>query len=278
MISAEFVNQLTTEDREAWQRLSAYIKQHSPAIVAFSGGVDSALLAAASWLVSGKNMLAVMVDSPVHTDEDRKAARAVAAKAEFPLKLMPYNDLDNEAFCLNPVDRCYVCKYARFKELLRFAREQGFAAVLEGSNLDDEGDYRPGRRAVQELGILSPLSACGIGKAQIRRLSKAMQLPVWDRPSKPCLATRIPYGVVIDLKMLTNVQKAEAILQSLGLEQVRVRSDGRTAKIEVQPEQLDGVLDNRQNIIEALKALGYTYVTLDLEGYRRGSANEGLEL
>jgi pyridinium-3,5-biscarboxylic acid mononucleotide sulfurtransferase len=277
LINLDFLKKLSADELAAWQRLTEYLKAYPPAVVAFSGGVDSGLLAAAQYLISGDKMLAVMVDSPVHTDEDRSAAKALAKQVGFNLEILLFDDLQNEAFCLNPVDRCYICKYERFKHLLQYAHEYGYHAVMEGSNLDDESDYRPGKRAVQELGIRSPLATCGIPKNQIRSIAKAMGLSVWDRPSKPCLATRIPYGVGIDREKLSMVQQAETYLADSGFNQIRVRSDGKTAKIEVEPEQLSAVLDERNNIIMHFRQLGFVYITLDLEGYRLGSANEGIQ-
>jgi uncharacterized protein len=270
------LSELSSEDQAAWQSLRSYLASKSPALVAFSGGVDSGLLAAILYQVVGNKMLAVMVDSVVHTDTDRLAAQSVADQIGFPFKVVSFNDLENEAFSSNPVDRCYICKLERFKVLTAYARKQDYPYVMEGSNADDANDYRPGLRAVAELGILSPLADCGLTKKQIRTLAKAIQLPVWDRPSTPCLATRIPYGTPITLERLQMIHQAEAYLSELGFEAVRVRFDGRTARIEVHPDQLVPLISNRSAILRFMKESGFIHITLDLEGYRQGSNNEGI--
>ena len=266
---------LTAEDLTAWNRLAHLLKKNEHSIVAFSGGVDSAVLAAALYQVAGEHMLAIMVDSPVHTDVDREAAETVAKEIGFPFKMIPFNDLNNEAFCNNPVDRCYICKFNRFAFLLDYAKTHGFSAVMEGSNLDDEGDYRPGMKAVKELGVISPLAMSDIRKDQIRRFAQAMNIPVWNRPSAPCLATRFTYGTKISQQALERIREAEAFLLSLGLHAVRVRYDGQHARIEVQEGDLENALTHRKEIVSYFKILGFIKISLDLEGYRMGSNNEG---
>ena len=270
------LNGLSLADQTVWQALCDYLAEKSPAVVAFSGGVDSGLLAAAMFHVAGGNMLAVNVDSVVHTDADRQIAQAVADKVGFPFLMVPFNDLENQAFCNNPVDRCYVCKYQRFQYLAAYAQEHGFRFVMEGSNVDDASDYRPGMRAVSELGILSPLADCGLTKKQIRAIAKALDLPIWDRPSTPCLATRIPYGTPISLEKIKMVQTAEDYLSELGFQSVRVRYDGRTARIEVRTDQINQLIVQREEILSFMKKAGFIHSTVDLEGYRQGSNNEGL--
>lgn len=266
---------LTVEDKAAWHRLTSLLQENGHSIVAFSGGVDSAVLAAALYQVAGDHMLAIMVDSSVHIAADRDAAQAVAMEIGFPFSVIPFDDLDNEQFCDNPVNRCYICKFNRFDFLNNYAKEHGFTAVMEGSNLDDEGDYRPGMKAVKELGVMSPLAMSGIRKDQIRRFAHAMNIPVWNRPSAPCLATRFTYGTKISKPALGYIRDAEAFLNSLGLHAVRVRYDGKNARIEVQEEELDQVLLQRLSIVSKFKAFGFIKISLDLEGYRLGSNNEG---
>jgi len=274
--SIPVLNNLSPADQTAWQALCDHLAEKSPAIVAFSGGVDSGLLAAAMYHVAEAQMLAVNVDSVVHTDADRTIAQAVADQVGFPFLMVPFNDLENEAFCANPVDRCYVCKYQRFKYLSEYAQEHGYRFLMEGSNADDAGDYRPGMRAVKELGILSPLADCGLTKKQIRAMAKALNLPVWDRPSTPCLATRIPYGTPVTLAGLHMIQAAEDYLSGLGFQAVRVRSDGRTARIEVQADQINQLMTKRDEVLAFMKQAGFIHTTVDLEGYRLGSNNEGI--
>jgi len=186
------------------------------------------------------------------------------------------DDLENPMFVANPPDRCYHCKLARLHAIRAIARQDGFAAVCEGSNADDGTDYRPGRRAVSELGGRSPLAEAGLTKAEIRSLSRTLGLLVWDRPSAPCLATRFPYGTEITPEGLKQVGAAEAYLKQLGFGPLRVRHHGAVARLEVSPGQIEQLVAQRAEITVRLKQIGYQYVAVDLEGYRSGSLNEVL--
>ncbi len=269
--------QLPPALQQKWSRLLARLQALAPLAVAFSGGVDSGLLAAAAYLAAGDGMLACTIHSPVDPPGELETARALAQQVGFRHVVLAHDDLLNPQFTANPPERCYHCKLARLERIRQEAQSWGVRSLLEGSNADDESDYRPGRRAVAELGALSPLAETGLTKAEIRTLAHALGLPVWDRPSAPCLATRFPYGTPIDRAGLERIAAAEVILQQQGYRPVRVRHYGPMARLEIAPEQIGRLVEERQAIVAALKALGYQYICIDLEGYRSGSMNEVLK-
>lgn len=268
---------LSPELRSRWDALLERLCRPGSVIVAFSGGVDSGLLCAAAWRALGDRMLAVTVRSPVESMGDVASARALAEQVGFPLRVLDYDDLANPQFVSNPPDRCYVCKRTRFHLLQDLAAKEGFAALVEGSNADDLGDYRPGRRAVTETGSLSPLQELGFRKSEIRALSKALGLTVWDRPSAPCLATRFPYGSPVSMDGLRQIAEGERYLHELGFHAVRVRHHGQLARLEVAPEEIERLAALHQQVSEYFKSLGFHYAAVDLTGYRMGSLNEVLQ-
>lgn len=274
---SEAVRTLPQELLARWQTLLDYFEKQPSAIVAFSGGVDSALLCAAAYAALGDRMLAVTIHSPVESSESIETAKAFAAQVGFKHRVIGYNDLENPAFVANPPDRCYVCKKARFESLLEFAKREGFATLVEGTNADDVNDYRPGRKAVLELGIQSPLMELGFSKSEIRALLKALGLPNWNRPSAPCFATRFPYGSPVTQPGLDQVISGETFMRDLGFDTIRVRHHGDTVKLEVDPAQFETLLTNRKGILEFFTGLGFRYITADLAGYRQGSLNEVLK-
>ena len=248
-------------------------------LVAFSGGVDSTFLLKVAKDVMGNQVVAVTATSeiyPVHEiDDARKAAKKFSVK-----HVMIQNDaLSNDSFTKNSPERCYCCKKELFLKLTSLAKKHNLNYIIDGSNYDDIKDSRPGMKAAIEFGVRSPLKETGLTKDEVRRLSKSLGLPAWDRPSFACLASRIPYGMKITKENLAKIESAEKFLRKFGITQVRVRHHNETARIEVLREDIPRILDDniRDEIVHHFKKLGYTYITIDLEGYRTGSMNEVLE-
>jgi uncharacterized protein len=212
----------------------------------------------------------------VHPDRERREAEALARSLGVTHVLVDHNELENEDFVANPADRCYVCKFSRFGELVSLARARGFDHVLDGGNVDDLTDYRPGQRAAEEHAVRSPLKEAGFTKSDIRVVSKALGLPTWNAPSQACLASRFPYGERITAEGLRQVDQAEDFLQGIVHGPLRVRHHGKLARIEVEPDSFPLALSRRDEIVDYLQTLGFTYITLDLSGYRSGSMNEVL--
>ena len=260
------------------KRLRASLREIGSAAVAFSSGVDSTFLLRAAHEELGDKAVAVTVRSQLIPRHELDEAAAFCRQEGIRHEIIDFDALSAPAVIANPPDRCYHCKKEVFGLILAFARGAGLAAVLEGSNLDDDGDYRPGRRAIKELGIRSPLHEAGLSKAEIRALSREMGLPTWDKPSFACLASRFPYGERLTVAALERVERAERWLrEELGLTQLRVRSHGDLARIEVPPDDIPRLAARAAEIAAAFKGLGFAYVTLDLQGYRTGSLNETLE-
>ena len=258
------------------ERLRERLRVIGGAVVAFSSGVDSTFLLRVAHEELGDRVVAATARSHSFPKRELDEATAFCRAEGVRHVVIDSEELDIPGFAENPPDRCYHCKKELFGKLLAFARDNGLAAVLEGSNIDDDGDYRPGRRAIRELGILSPLHEAGLTKAEIRVLSREMGLPTFDKPSFACLASRFPYGERITVRGLERVEKAEQWLLDAGwgLTQLRVRSHGDLARIEVPPADIPRLAARAAEIAAAFKDLGFAYVTLDLLGYRTGSMNE----
>ena len=258
------------------ERLRERLRVIGGAVVAFSSGVDSTFLLRVAHEELGDRVVAATARSHSFPNRELDEATAFCRAEGVRHVVIDSEELDIPGFAENPPDRCYHCKKELFSKLLAFARDNGLAAVLEGSNIDDDGDYRPGRRAIRELGILSPLHEAGLTKAEIRVLSREMGLPTFDKPSFACLASRFPYGERITVRGLERVEKAEQWLLDAGwgLTQLRVRSHGDLARIEVPPADIPRLAARAAEIAAAFKDLGFAYVTRDLLGYRTGSMNE----
>ena len=258
------------------ERLRERLRVIGGAVVAFSSGVDSTFLLRVAHEELGDRVVAATARSHSFPNRELDEATAFCRAEGVRHVVIDSEELDIPGFAENPPDRCYHCKRELFSKLLAFARDNGLAAVLEGSNIDDDGDYRPGRRAIRELGIVSPLHEAGLTKTEIRALSRKMGLPTSDKPSFACLASRFPYGERITVRGLERVEKAEQWLLDAGwgLTQLRVRSHGDLARIEVPPADIPRLAARASEIAAAFKDLGFAYVTLDLLGYRTGSMNE----
>lgn len=265
-------------DREA--ALVDRLRAWPSLVVAYSGGVDSAYLAYAASRVLGRQALAVTADSPSYPERHRAMALAIASDFALQHEVIHTDELDRPEYRANATDRCYFCKHELYTKLTAIARARGFAAVADGSNADDRGDYRPGRRAAREFGVVSPLDEAGLSKADIRALSHAAGLPTWDEPASACLSSRIPYFSEVTDAKLRQIESAEAALRALGFRVLRVRHHDDIARIELGRDEMPRALDPLVSaaIERELRALGYKYVTLDLKGYRLGSLNEGVTL
>lgn len=259
--------------------LKAYLERMGPTLVAFSGGVDSSFLLAVASQVLRNDVIALMTVSPSTPPHDEQQAIELVKRLNVKLLRIRHNELEISEYAANPINRCYFCKSSLYEICQREAKRLALDSIADGINLDDLADYRPGLQSAKEYNVCHPLVEAGLTKADIRQASRLLGLSTWDKPASPCLSSRIPYGTHITTTMLSHIAQAEAFLYTLGITQVRVRYDGKSARIEIGDEGLKKVAsqESLQKIGAKLKSLGIPLVTLDLEGYRSGVFNIGLK-
>jgi pyridinium-3,5-biscarboxylic acid mononucleotide sulfurtransferase len=267
-----------TSTREA--RLYAVLTDYESILVAYSGGVDSAYLAWAANRARPGQVLCVTADSPSYPRRHRDMAEAIARQFHLPHEFVHTSELERPEYRANPSNRCYHCKTELYEHLSQLAHDRGFSVIVDGSNADDRGDYRPGRQAAREFGVRSPLDEAELTKEEIRALARDAGLPIWDEPASACLSSRIPYESEVTEAKLATIEQAEEIVRALGFRVFRVRHHDTLARLEIGRDEMARALEPEINqaLVSRLKAIGYKYVSLDLQGYRTGSLNEVLRL
>lgn len=274
--SKEPVPELTAEEKE--QTLRGLMRAMKTVLVAYSGGVDSAYLALIAAQELGADALCVLGVSPSVSEVQRDEATEIARRFSLNFQIIQTDELENPDYQANPTNRCYFCKTELYGKLSALAGEKKIRFILDGTNADDRGDYRPGRQAAQEKSVRSPLVEAGLTKAEIRELSKKHALPTWDKPASPCLSSRIAYGVPVTIERLSKVERGEAVLRKSGFREFRVRVHDELARIEISPRELKKALniETAEHLANEFKKIGFRYITLDLEGFRSGAMNEVL--
>ena len=275
-VNSDDVEAIDVETQAKYEHLRTILKDMESLLVAYSGGVDSALFLKVACDVLGTRAMGVIASSPGYAAEETEEALAVAEQMGISVMTLETHELEDERYLANDFNRCYFCKTELFTQLKPLAKQHNLRHIAYGVNKDDDGDFRPGQRAAREFSVRGPLKEAGMGKREIRTLARLLGVPVWNKPAMACFSSRIPYGNKIDIATLQMIYKAEKLLRELGFRQVRVRHHDKIARIEVERAELPRLLEDqiRQVVTDGLRKIGYIYVTVDLSGYRTGSMNE----
>lgn len=275
--TSQIAEALDAETMAKYNSLQTILRDMESVLIAYSGGVDSALLLKVAHDMLGERAIGVIAASDAYAPEETQEAIATAAQMGIPLLTLETHELEDERYIKNDVQRCYFCKTELFTQLEPLAKQHNVRFIAYGVNKDDDGDFRPGQRAAHEFGVRSPLKEAGLGKSDIRAIARMLNVPVWDKPAMACFSSRIPYGSKVDVASLQMVYKAEKFLRELGFHQLRVRHHDKIARIEVERSEIARLVEEEMSrtVTDGLRKIGYAYVTVDLLGFRSGSMNEG---